>query len=52
MEIGGIAYVDPWPTFAYPYHLPVLSIANIFPRMASWIREKCSLVSVNTIFIF
>jgi hypothetical protein len=52
MEIGGFAYVDPWPTFAYPYFLPVFSIADIFPHMVSWIRKKCPLVSVITIFNF
>ena len=52
MEIGGFAYVDPWPTFAYPYLLPVFSIADIFPRMVSWIRKKCPLVRVTTRFNF
>ena len=52
MEIGGFAYVDPWPTFVYSYLFPVFFFTNIFPHMASWIRKKCPLVSVITLFIF
>ena len=52
MEIGEFPYVDPWPTFAYPYLRPVLFIADIFPHMISWIRKKYPLVSDITSYKF